>query len=120
MMRRGGQSRLVVTDDAGVVKGIVTMTDLWAHIPAAQRPALIAALVGETEVDRTQFAQRIGEIMTSPITTISPDNSVAEALRLLLENRVKRLPVVDAQGRVLGLVGRAELLRLYAAVPPAD
>jgi len=49
--------------------------------------------------------------MTTPIIIVSSDDTPAEALRLMVQSRVKRLPVVDSDGRLVGLLGRASLLR---------
>jgi len=51
-------------------------------------------------------------VMTSPVITVAPDTSLLEALRLLLSHRIKRLPVVDAEGRLAGLVGRGGVLQV--------
>jgi CBS domain-containing protein len=55
-----------------------------------------------------------GELMTCPAATIGPAASVAQAARLMEAGRVKRLPVVDDAGRLLGIVSRHDLVRLYA------
>ncbi len=49
--------------------------------------------------------------MTAPALTVRPETPLADALQLMLAHQIKRLPVVDAEGRLLGLLGRASLLR---------
>ena len=51
--------------------------------------------------------------MTSPAVTIGPDAGVAEAARLLHRHGIKRLPVVDPAGPLLGIVSRADLLKVF-------
>jgi CBS-domain-containing membrane protein len=51
--------------------------------------------------------------MTAPAITVGPDASVAEAARLLHRHQVKRLPVVDPAGPLLGIVSRADLLKVF-------
>lgn len=51
------------------------------------------------------------ELMTTPVVTIRPDESLGEAARLIHRKQVKRLPVVDERGRLLGIVSRADLLK---------
>ena len=51
------------------------------------------------------------DVMTAPVITIAADATPAEAIRLMQQHRVKRLPVLDAQGRLVGLIGRAGVLR---------
>lgn len=53
---------------------------------------------------------RADEVMTRNPTTIAPEASVAEAVRLMLEARVSGLPVVDAAGRLVGVITEGDLL----------
>lgn len=55
--------------------------------------------------------------MTSPVVTVSPATSFEEALRMMRERRVRRFPVVNAQGSVVGIVSEKDLLN--AAPSPA-
>jgi CBS domain-containing protein len=52
-----------------------------------------------------------GQVMTSPTITISPDASVRQAIRIMLDNHVSGLPVVDENGRLAGVVSEGDLLR---------
>jgi len=54
------------------------------------------------------------ELMTSPPVTIGPDAPVAEAARLMRDRRVKRLPVISHTGHLIGIVSRADVLRIFA------
>ena len=60
-----------------------------------------------------------GELMTAPAVTIHPDATVAAAARLMSAHHVSRLPVVDAEGEVAGLVSRRDLISLFLR-PDAD
>jgi CBS domain-containing protein len=53
------------------------------------------------------------ELMSAPVVTIGPDASVSQAARAMDAARVTRLPVVDADGRLVGIVSRRDLIRLY-------
>jgi len=53
------------------------------------------------------------QIMSRPAITICPDAPLAEAARLMHREGVKRLPVVDAEERLVGIVSRADLLRVF-------
>jgi CBS-domain-containing membrane protein len=53
------------------------------------------------------------ELMTTPALTIHPDASIAAAARLMSRDHVKRLPVVDQEAKLLGIVSRRDLLNVY-------
>ncbi|MGY6022649.1 CBS domain-containing protein [Streptomyces spinosirectus] len=55
----------------------------------------------------------VEELMTSPALTVRPDATLAQAAREMARARVKRLPVVDADGRLEGIVSRADLLKVF-------
>ncbi len=99
---------LVVAEN-GRLLGIITESDLLRHgwhslaeAEAGVRP-VSAPLLGtrKTAVD----------LMTSPVITVAANTPADEALRLLLTHGVKRLPVVDANGRLVGTIHRSDLLR---------
>lgn len=53
------------------------------------------------------------DIMTPAVITASPETSVAELCRLMLESRISALPIVDKQGVLVGLITEGDLLRRY-------
>jgi CBS domain-containing protein len=54
------------------------------------------------------------DLMTTPPVTVGPDELVSHAARLMYARHVKRLPVVDHEGRLAGIVSRADVLSVYA------
>ena len=58
-------------------------------------------------------AVTVADAMSSPARTIKPDRTVADAATLMLEEKVNRLPVVDAGEALVGLVSRADLVRAF-------
>jgi CBS domain-containing protein len=71
----------------------------------------------ERKRDRLERAKAHGavaaELMSYPAVTIGPDATVAQAARLLRKHLVKRLPVVETQGRLLGIVSRGDVLKVF-------
>jgi CBS-domain-containing membrane protein len=59
-------------------------------------------------------ATTAAELMTAPPVTVSPEDTVEHAARLMYLRRVKHLPVIDAEGRLAGIVSRADLLSVYS------
>ncbi len=58
---------------------------------------------------------RADEFMTTPVVTTSPGATVQEATRLVVERRIAALPVVDDDGRLVGVVTRVDLLGALAS-----
>ncbi|MGW2705374.1 CBS domain-containing protein [Streptomyces sp. NPDC001340] len=53
------------------------------------------------------------ELMSTPAVTVRPDVTLAQAARIMAKEHVKRLPVVDDEGRLSGIVSRGDLLRVF-------
>lgn len=106
-------SAVPIVDDDGRVSGIVSEADLLAK----RDPELFEWHLLEgphrRHERRKAFARTARELMTSPATTIGPDASVTDAAHLMRERSLKHLPVVDPQGRVLGLVSRVDVLASF-------
>jgi len=66
-----------------------------------------------------KWALTAGELMTSPAITIHPDATIPGAARTMNAHHVRRLPVVDADGRLMGVVSRRDLLSVFLR-PDAD
>lgn len=107
--------RVLVLDAGGKLAGIVTDTDLVARIDADQRPGLLTTLrsrwnkEAQRQMQRA-YGQRASDVMTTPVVTVRDTTSVIDALTITVERHVKRLPVVDADGRLVGIVSRPALL----------
>jgi CBS domain-containing protein len=107
--------RVLVVDAAGKVAGIITDTDIVARVDPSQRPGLLTLLrsrwsaAAHRQVQRA-YGQRAADVMTSPVRTIRDTAPVLDALTLTVEGHIKRLPVTDADGRVVGIVSRPALL----------
>jgi H+/Cl- antiporter ClcA/CBS domain-containing protein len=111
-MREQGRKRVIVVDDAGRAVGIVTESDLLERAADGDRARVLQALVGQSGCEHDEaFQQTAADVMTAPIITVTPDDMAVTALNLLIENGIKRLPVVDEAQRPLGMVGRAGLVR---------
>jgi CBS domain-containing protein len=62
--------------------------------------------------DHFHLSQRTAaEVMTGQVITVTPETPLLEALQLLLTHRIKRLPVVNAEGQLAGMVGRSGVLQ---------
>ena len=60
---------------------------------------------------RSSRDTRVGEIMTTPPLTVTPDCSIDGAMRIMTEKRVRHLPVVGSNGSALGVVSIGDLVK---------
>lgn len=122
-MLNTAQKRIVVTNAAGQVVGLITDGDLLTRGHLNYRPHLLDVLPSLwAHADQAQQVsehspQTAGDVMTAPAITIPWDTQARDALRILMEQRIKRLPVVDADGQIVGMVGRAGLMRTILEKP---
>ncbi|MFZ0130706.1 MAG: CBS domain-containing protein [Candidatus Dormiibacterota bacterium] len=75
--------------------------------------ALVGILSESDFISKRVDAEVVGELMTSPVATVAADDIVPTAARTLLARNVKSLPVVDGAGRVVGIVSRGDLLKVF-------
>ena len=108
-------SALPVLDAEGRVAGIVSEADLLLKEEFPEGPAGGRLFQGRRQrVERAKAAgATAAELMTAPAVTIGPDATVTEAARVLHRHGIKRLPVVDPAGPLLGIVSRADLLKVF-------
>lgn len=115
VMSTHGVSAVPVIDGAGHVAGMVTETDLLRKIeytemgdfaPLFERRASRAARYKAAAVTADQ-------LMTAPAVTISPDAHLLTAARSMSRHGLRRLPVTDASGALVGIVSRADLVSVY-------
>ena len=111
-----GISGLPVCDEDGNVVGVVSEADILVKEGGtSEREGLLAwVLGGDVPAEAAKFhARTVGEAMTSPAITIGPHRPVASAAREMVEHGIKRLPVVDLGGTLLGIVTRFDLIRAF-------
>jgi CBS domain-containing protein len=119
------QKRVVVVDNNRRVAGIIADSDLISRVNREYWPTLVEVLASKMPIEKISEGARkhlqklrgrsAKELMTSTVVTVPEEMPVASALALSAERRVKRLPVVDASGALVGIVGRAEMLRALLA-----
>ena len=113
LLRKYRVSAFPVLDDDQKVIGIVSEADLLVKEALnADRGGPIAALVHHKELEKADGVTA-GDLMTSNVVTVKPDDTVEQAARLMYHLQVKRLPVVDGGGHLVGIVSRADLLTVF-------
>jgi CBS domain-containing protein len=102
MVRLHGVGALPVLDDAGALLGILSASDL-----------LCKEEVKVGRADPRATARFARDAMTRSLVTVTPETAIAEAARLMHDSSVHHLPVVDRAGRLVGIAGRADLLKVF-------
>lgn len=111
-MRRRRVSALPVVDGRGRVIGIVSEADLMLK---EERPAAFARLPGSGRGDQTKaLARNAASLMTSPALTVDRNRSLSEAARIMHFRNVRRLAVVDGDGRLEGILSRSDIVSVFA------
>jgi CBS domain-containing protein len=108
-------SAVPVVDAGRHVVGVVSEADLLHKVDIAVLephgwPLVRKRVRIAREKANADFAR---DLMSAPPITVAETDSVAVAARLMDTEHVKRLPVVDSQGRLVGIVSRSDLLRPY-------
>ena len=108
--------RVCVVDQEGHFLGLISDRDLLAAF-SGRHPGIWDYFMSKisfnepTQLQEDLRAKTAGEIMNTNIVTVQEDAPINEAIRLMLERAIKRLPVVDSQGKFKGMVSRDALLR---------
>jgi CBS domain-containing protein len=111
-------SGMPVVSSDGQVLGVVSETDILPKESGAQRGGggLLQWFVdpGDPWINQRFDAVTVEDAMSSPARTILPERPLAEAAKIMLDEDVNRLPVVDLNGLLVGLVSRGDLIRAFA------
>lgn len=107
-----------VVDAQGRVIGMLTDEDLLERAGAQQRLAVAqrfgADILQEELARLRQSALTVADVMTRPVITTQATDSLGVAAARMAKAGIKRLPVVDENGKLLGILSRVDILRLAA------
>ncbi len=105
LMKDHNIRRLPVVNEEGKLIGIVTLGDVREAEPSQ------ATTLSIWELNYLLSNLRIKEIMTPNPITISQENTIADAARLMLENKISALPVMD-NGKLVGIITESDIFRM--------
>jgi CBS domain-containing protein len=115
LMGRRRVSGVPVVADDGRVVGVVSDKDVLASLGVPEAETFMG-LVAQCLKMGCQAAAIQGltaaDVMSSPVITVTADTPAGEVAGLLLRRRINRVPVLDADGRLVGIVARADLINL--------
>ena len=117
-------SAVPVVDSVGKLVGIATESDLMRRAEAGTEHPYswwVHFLAGDATVAADyvkSHAVKIEDVMTSDVVTASPETPLHEIATLLEEHQIRRVPIVDKAGDLVGIVSRANLIQIVASARP--
>lgn len=113
-LREQRVSAFPVVDDDNKVVGVVSEADLLTkEAMEFSGPGRISGILHHREQDKAAGITA-EDLMTKPPVTVGPNELVSAAARLMYSRKVKRLPVVDDDGRLVGILSRVDVLSVYS------
>lgn len=112
-------SGLPVVDENNYVTGIITEGDLIRRASRIKGPAFLELLGGIIYLEdpnkflddvKRSMSHTVKNVMSDDVTTVRPDVEVEAAATLLVRKKIKRLPVVDEQEKLIGIVSRKDIM----------
>jgi acetoin utilization protein AcuB len=104
LMLKARIRHLLVTDEGGLLVGIVTDRDIRLNLPSQ------ATSLSVWEINHLLTKLTVGEVMTRAVITVGPDRDAREAAVLMLDHAIGALPVTDG-GRLAGILTETDILR---------
>lgn len=114
LMATRGVSAVPVIDEFDRVLGVVSEADLLLKIEYGSEDAPRFFAWGTRKKEKVKaHAGTAAELMSTPPVTVLPTASITSTAKLLDREHVKRLPVINDLGRLVGIVSRSDLLKVY-------
>jgi CBS-domain-containing membrane protein len=111
-LREHRVSAFPVVDDDHKVIGVVSEADMLAKEALGDEPGVLAGILHRKDQAKARGVTA-GDLMTATVVAVRPEDTVEHAARLMYDRRVKRLPVTDADGHLVGIISRADVLSVF-------
>jgi CBS domain-containing protein len=117
-------SAVPVVDNVGKLVGIVTESDLMHRAEAGTEHPYswwVHFLAGDTTIAADyvkSHSTQIEDVMTTDVVTAAPETLLHEIATLLEEHQIRRVPIVNEDGNLVGIVSRANLIQVVASARP--
>lgn len=118
LMRDNHISGVPVLDEGNKLRGVISESDILKLVE--YKPFLVPFLEllekhpGDMQdIVRTASKRKVVDVMSQPPIAVNPDTLISESALLMWNKKLNRLPVVDRNGNLLGIVTRADLLKIF-------
>ncbi|NYZ77680.1 CBS domain-containing protein [Candidatus Micrarchaeota archaeon] len=103
LMKKSEIGSVIVVEDTASKKarGIITERDIMQKVLAK---------------GKDPYKTVVEEIMSKPLRVIKPDTSIEEAANAMRDNRIKRLPVVDEENELIGIISEGDIMKIFPLV----
>lgn len=106
IMKDNGVRRLVVINDQNYVEGIITIGDVREASPSD------AVTLSIWELNYLWAQLTVDKVMTRDVVTVKATDLMSQATRLMLEKKISGLPVVDDNGKLVGMITESDIFRM--------
>ena len=111
-LREHRVSAFPVLGDEDKVIGIVSEADMLTKEALDGEPGVFSSILHRRDNEKARGITA-GDLMTAAVVAVRPDDTVEHAARLMYDRKVKRLPVTDANGHLVGIISRADVLSVF-------
>ena len=111
-LREHRVSAFPVVDDDRKVIGVVSEADMLNKEALIDEPGVIAGILHHRDQVKARGISA-GDLMTTAVVAVRPDDTVEHAAKLMYDGAVKRLPVTEESGRLVGIISRADVLSVF-------
>ena len=105
-------SAFPVVDDDRKVIGVVSEADMLNKEALIDEPGFVDGILHRRDQVKARGVTA-GELMTTAVVAVRPDDTVEHAAKLMYDRGVKRLPVTDENGHLVGIISRADVLSVF-------
>ena len=105
-------SAFPVVDDDRKVIGVVSEADMLNKEVLDDEPGVISGLLHRRDQAKARGVTA-GDLMTTAVVAVRREDTVEHAAKLMYDRRVKRLPVTDDAGRLVGIISRSDVLSVF-------